>query len=72
MERAPFVPLDESARLLGGISRGKLYLMLRSGELESRHIGRRRFVTRRSIDAYVRGDADLPAVSQDFHRASDD
>jgi hypothetical protein len=58
MEQLPLlVPIPEACRLLGGISRAKLYLMLREpATLESRHIGTRRFITRRSIEAYIEDD----------------
>jgi Helix-turn-helix domain len=59
------VPIPEACRLLGGLSRPKLYLMVRSGELVKRKIGSRAFITRRSIEALAEGedsDADRGGV----------
>jgi hypothetical protein len=65
MEQSLLVPIPEACRLLGGISRAKLYELLRTGwrdaagnyhRLESRHVGVRRFITRRSIERIAFGD----------------
>lgn len=55
-QQSLLVSLDRACQLLGGISRAKLYLLLKAGELESRKIGTRRFVTRRSVERVAFGD----------------
>ena len=57
------IPLVEAPRLipwwpdagkaLGGISRTTTYQLIKSGELPSVTIGRRRFVVSQDLDAYV-------------------
>jgi excisionase family DNA binding protein len=47
------VPVDEAMQRLGGISRWTLYRLIRSGELATVTIGRRRFVTDRAIREFV-------------------
>lgn len=43
----------DAARALGGLGRTKTYHLIRSGELPSLTIGRRRFVALQDIDAYI-------------------
>lgn len=52
-ELIPWWP--DAGRLLGGISRTKMYYLIRDGELPSVTIGRRRFVAKRDLVAYVEG-----------------
>lgn len=52
MER-DLVPVDEAMQRLGGISRWTLYRLIRSGELATVTIGRRRFVTADAIREFV-------------------
>ena len=47
------VPIPESCKELGGISRTTAYKLVEDGELELVKIGRRSFVTMRSLEAYV-------------------
>lgn len=47
------VRVEEAMRQLGGISRWTLYNLIRSGELASVTIGRRRFIPAAAIRAYV-------------------
>lgn len=43
----------DAGRALGGLSRTKVYYLIKSGELPSITIGRRRFVAVRDLDDYV-------------------
>lgn len=43
----------DAGRALGGLGRTKVYCLIRSGELPSLTIGRRRFVAVRDIDEYI-------------------
>ena len=54
-EPAALVDIATAARLLG-ISRTSLYAALDSGQLASRHIGRRRLVPRSALEAYAAGE----------------
>jgi excisionase family DNA binding protein len=45
--------VEETCRYLGGISRPTLYRLLGEGELESFHIGTRRYFTRESLDQWI-------------------
>jgi hypothetical protein len=47
------VPNDEAMRRLGGIGRTKFYELVDAKEIEMVKIGRRAFITTRSIAAYV-------------------
>jgi hypothetical protein len=47
------VPSDEAMRRLGGIGRTKFYELVDAKEIEMVKIGRRAFITTRSIAAYV-------------------
>jgi hypothetical protein len=47
------VPYDEVMRQLGGIGRTTLFELLNQGELIRVNIGRRGFVTAKSLAAYV-------------------
>lgn len=47
------VPAPEVRRLLGGISRRKLAMMVAAGELESVRIGTRRLFTLQGLRAFV-------------------
>ena len=46
-------PVDEAARLLGGISRRQLYRLMSSGSLASLRIGSRRLIPRASILDFI-------------------
>ncbi|HQZ36178.1 MAG TPA: helix-turn-helix domain-containing protein [Ilumatobacteraceae bacterium] len=48
------VPINEAANRLGGISREKLYGLIRAGELATCHIGRRRFIASDELDRFIR------------------
>lgn len=43
----------DAGRVLGGIGRTKTYHLIKSGELPSVTIGRRRFVAVQDLEAYV-------------------
>jgi hypothetical protein len=47
------VPYDEARRKLGGIGRTKMYELFDDGQLVQVNIGRRGFVTAKSLAAYV-------------------
>jgi len=43
----------DAGRALGGLGRTSVYLLIKSGELPSVTIGRRRFVAVQDLDAYI-------------------
>lgn len=45
--------IESAQQALGGIGRSTLYLLLRTGELGSVKIGRRRLVPQSQIDAFI-------------------
>lgn len=45
--------MPDVARVLGGISRRQVYLLLERGQLQSVWIGRRRLIPANSVTAYV-------------------
>jgi hypothetical protein len=47
------VPFPETSQLLGGLGLTKIYELANCGELTKINVGRRSFITRKSIDAYV-------------------
>jgi hypothetical protein len=47
------VPNDDAMHLLGGIGRTMFYELVAAGEIEQVKIGRRSFITAKSIAAYV-------------------
>lgn len=47
------IPYDEARHMLGGIGRTTLYELIGNGHLEQRNIGRRGFITAKSLAAYV-------------------
>ncbi|MBV28258.1 MAG: hypothetical protein CMM22_00410 [Rhodospirillaceae bacterium] len=51
MEPEILVPISEGQRLLGGISRTKLYDIL--SDLQTVKVGKRRMIIRASLDDYV-------------------
>jgi len=55
MEQQPriLVPHDEAMAALGGIGRTTLYELIATGRLTKVNIGRRSFITAKSIDTYV-------------------
>lgn len=55
-EPAALVDLATAARLLN-VSRTTLYQLMDSGELASRHVGRRRLVARAALERYAAGQA---------------
>jgi len=50
---ALLVPLSDTVKLLGGITLRELYKRLDAGDMERVKLGRRSFVPRASIEAYV-------------------
>ena len=53
-EPTTMVDLATAAQLLS-VSRTSLYALMDSGQLDSRHIGRRRLVPRAALEAYAAG-----------------
>jgi excisionase family DNA binding protein len=53
-EPSAMVDLRSAARMLQ-VSRTTLYALMDSGELASRHIGRRRLMSRAALEAYAQG-----------------
>jgi hypothetical protein len=47
------VPIPEAPRRLGGLGLTKTYELIKHGELVKVNIGRRGFVTSKSLEAYV-------------------
>jgi hypothetical protein len=47
------VPTPEARVVLGGVGHTTLYELFKSGELTKVNIGRRAFVTAKSLEAYV-------------------
>lgn len=47
------VPTPEARAILGGIGHTTLYELFKSGDLTKVNIGRRAFVTAKSLEAYV-------------------
>jgi excisionase family DNA binding protein len=45
--------IEQARALLGGIARNTIYNLIRSGELESVPIGRRRFISAGAIAAFI-------------------
>lgn len=52
MDRALY-SIEEACRLLGGIAKNTLYRLLRSRQLTSVPIGRRRFIAAEAIAAFI-------------------
>ena len=46
-------PIPDAQEYLGGISRTTLYELAKKGEVTLVNIGRRAFITRASMDAYI-------------------
>lgn len=46
--------IPSAQQKLGGVSRSTIFLLMRSGELGSVKVGRRRMVPQSQIDAYIR------------------
>lgn len=60
--KSPVVSLPDAMAELGGISRTGIYHLLDRGELHRVNVGRRAFITRKSLDAFwERLDADASA-----------
>lgn len=53
MSKADLYTIQEAMEVLGGISRGTVYKLMREGVLASVLIGRRRFVPCRAIDNFI-------------------
>lgn len=53
--------INQARMLMGGISRGTLYGLLRSGVLISVPIGRRRFITAEAIKSFIASAAEKDA-----------
>jgi excisionase family DNA binding protein len=47
-------PVEEARELLGGISRNTIYFIMRTGELPSVVIGRRRFIPAAAIASFIK------------------
>lgn len=60
MERALY-PMDEACVRLGGIAKNTLYRLLRSQQLASVVIGRRRFIAAEAIAAFIANASKPPA-----------
>jgi excisionase family DNA binding protein len=45
--------IEQARALLGGIARNTIYQLIRSGELASVPIGRRRFISAAAIEAFI-------------------
>jgi excisionase family DNA binding protein len=45
--------IEQARALLGGIARNTIYELIRSGELASVPIGRRRFISAAAIEAFI-------------------
>lgn len=52
-ENRLLVPIDETMSTLGNIGRTTLYGLIDAGEVQRVKIGRRAFITARSLAAYV-------------------
>lgn len=53
MKERLIAPVPEAQAYLGGISRTQLYHLIDQGVITRVNIGRRAFITRASMDAYV-------------------
>lgn len=53
VERGVMYSIAETAKRLGGISRTTLYELIQDGRIETRHIGRRTFVTAEEIARFI-------------------
>lgn len=62
--------IKEARHLLGGISLGTLYKLLRSGELESVVVGCRRFISAEAISEFVKNATTTvsPAIADQLPR----
>jgi len=47
------LPYDEARAALGGISRTTLWQLVNQGQIVRVNVGRRGFITAKSIDAYI-------------------
>jgi predicted DNA-binding transcriptional regulator AlpA len=47
------VPIPDSQARLGGIGRTTIWKLVKQGDLEQVHIGKRAFITAESLEAYV-------------------
>ncbi len=64
MEITPLLTIERATQALGGISRSKIYELLRSGELGSVKIGSRRLIPATAIYEFIQG-LKRKAVSND-------
>ena len=55
MSNTDLFSIREAMEILGGISRGTIYKLMREGRLASVKIGRRRFIRRGAIEDFVSG-----------------
>jgi excisionase family DNA binding protein len=53
MTQRELYPIEEARELLGGISRNTIYRIMRTGELKSVQIGRRRLIPASAITAFI-------------------
>jgi excisionase family DNA binding protein len=53
MSHRELYPIEEARELLGGISRNTIYCIIRSGDLRSVVIGRRRFIPATAIASFI-------------------
>ena len=64
------VPYNEARHKLGGLGRTTLYGLIEQGELERVNVGRRGFVTAKSIAAYVDRLSEKAAVDRLTEKAT--
>jgi len=55
MSNTDLFSIREAMEILGGICRGTLYKLMKDGRLHSVTIGRRRFIRRGAIEAFLSG-----------------
>ena len=68
MSNTDLYSIREAMEILGGISRGTIYKLLKEGRLASVSIGRRRFIRRRAIEDFVAGATTTRIDSPANHR----
>lgn len=51
--RAALLSIPDAQVSLGGVSRTMIYQLIQRGEIVKVNVGRRGFITRKSLDAYI-------------------